>query len=172
MSEFTLEASVRRADRRLGRGTRRADLGRSRLPPAVDAELERLLSSIDRPQMTAVHRELASFCRRNGLRVPSRSTIYNALERIAPPSFHKDALPEFVRRTLHNVGGGPIPGDRIAFAAFNYGDTRALSWAAGLPWLCLHRADGLGGWRPKSHALLRAVLFARGIRAEPSPRPA
>lgn len=119
--------------------------------------------------MTTVHRDLAAFCRRRGLRVPSRSTVYNALRRVAPPSFDRDDLPDAVRRTLHNVGAGPIPGHQVAFAAFNYGRVDALCWAAGLPWICLERADALRGWRPKSHALLRAVLFARGIRANPSP---
>lgn len=120
--------------------------------------------------MTHVHREIAALCGRLGIAVPSRSTLYNAIERATPPAFHRDELPEHVRRTLHNVAPGPIPGHQIVFAAFNYGDTRALSWAAGMPWLCLHHAYRTSGWRPKSRALLRAVMSIRGIHVEPTAR--
>jgi hypothetical protein len=51
----------------------------------------------------------------------------------------------------------------VAFAAFNYGDVHAISFASGLPWLALYQADRVRGWRPKSHALLRAVMADRGI---------
>ena len=39
----------------------------------------------------------------------------------------------------------------------------ALSFAAGLPWICLHHAARMRGFRPKSRALLRAVLSFRRI---------
>ncbi len=117
--------------------------------------------------MTDVHRALTAFCRTRGLRAPSRSTLYNAIDRIEPPSFDVDALPEAVLRTLHNVARGRVPGHQVAFAAFNYGDTRALSFAAGLPWLCLRRAARLRGWRPKSRALLVAIASCRGIDVDP-----
>jgi hypothetical protein len=117
--------------------------------------------------MTAVHRELATFCRARGLPVPSRSTVYNAIGRAAPPAYHKKELPPAVGRTLHNTGSGPIPGHQVVFAAFNYGDPRALCFAAGLPWLCLQRAAQLPGWRPKSYALLKAVATYRGLHVEP-----
>lgn len=133
------------------------------MPDAVEAELRSLLSTRDRPRMSDVHRALAAFCRARGLRAPSRSTVYNATDRVEPPSLEFDALPEAVRRTLHNVAPGEVPGHQVAFAAFNYGDTRALSFAAGLPWLCLRRAARLGGWRSKSRSLLRAIASCRGI---------
>ena len=129
----------------------------------MEAKLRSLLSTHDRPRMTDVHRVLTAFCRARRLRAPSRSTLYNAIDRVDPPTFDVDALPEAVRRTLHNVARGRVPGQQVVFAAFNYGDTRALSFAAGLPWLCLRRAARLGGWRPKSRSLLRAVAICRGI---------
>ena len=74
------------------------------------------------------------------------------------------------REAMYNLSsddGGDAPrtvgGDHIAFYAFNYGSPRALSFAAGLPWLCLVRAAGRRGWRPKSRALLRAVMKYRGL---------
>ncbi|MCA9620764.1 MAG: hypothetical protein KC731_17190 [Myxococcales bacterium] len=77
-------------------------------------------------------------------------------------------LPEAVTRSLYNLAPGSdqetLPGDVVAFYAFNHGEPRALSFASGLPWLCLIRAERRAGWRPKSRALLRAVMRYRGIR--------
>jgi hypothetical protein len=56
-----------------------------------------------------------------------------------------------------------VPGDQIVFYCFNYGDVRAISYAAGMPWLCLARASARRGFRSKSLALLRAVMKIRGI---------
>ncbi len=129
-----LSAPLARADRRVGR-RRRADAGRSRLPTAVEAKLQELLSTRERQDVARVRVELAAYCRRNGLPRPSRATVYNALARV-----------------VH---------------AFNYGDTRALSFAAGMPWACLARAADKSGWRPKSLALLGAVMSCRGTPAGP-----
>ncbi len=147
-----------------GRG-RRSDRGRSRLAPALEAKLQALLDAagLERPGASAVSRELAEFCRRIRVAPPSRGSVYNALTRIVPPSYARDTLPEAVQRTLHNVGGEEVPGSQIVFAAFNYGDTSAISYAAGLPWSCLYVASRLRGWRPKSRALLRAVTTYRRI---------
>jgi hypothetical protein len=48
------------------------------------------------------------------------------------------------------------------FYCLNYGSLAAMSFAAGLPWLDLHQARHLRGWRPRSRGLLDAVLRARG----------
>jgi hypothetical protein len=56
-----------------------------------------------------------------------------------------------------------VPGDQAAFSAFNYGTTAALSYAAGMPWVCVRRAALRSGWRPRSFALLQAILHTRGI---------
>jgi hypothetical protein len=122
-----------------------------------------ILGSQDRPAVAEVLRELRSFCRSRSLRMPSRATVYNAMNRVPIPTFEYEDLPNSVQRTLHNVAHGPIPGHQVAFAAFNYGDTRALSFASGLPWVCLHAASKLRGFRPKSRALLDAVIAYRGI---------
>jgi hypothetical protein len=74
------------------------------------------------------------------------------------------SLPPSVRRALYNLHGTTeVPGHQLVFYAFNYGDLRAAMYAASLPWLDLYLADRLPGWRPKSHALLRAVMHHRGI---------
>ena len=86
-------------------------------------------------------------------RCPVCNTIYSVPE-----------LPVHVRDALYNLDlEGTVPGHQLAFYAFQYGDTRAMSFAAGLPWLDLYQADRMRGWRPRSHGLLRAVLAHRAI---------
>jgi hypothetical protein len=113
--------------------------------------------------VTRVHSALERFCAHRRLGAPSRATVYNAMGRLDSPSYASDALPLEVRRALHNVAPGPVPGHQIVFAAFNQGEPRALSFAAGMPWICLHRAAHVPGFRPKSLALLHAVMAYRGI---------
>jgi len=141
---------------------RRSDAGRSRLPEAVERKLQELLSTRERPDISRVREELTTFCRSKRLAPPSRATLYNAMSRVVPPSYWKRQLPDAVQQTLHNVGD-PVPGAQVVFHAFNYGDTRAISFAAGMPWASLARAAGKPGWRPKSLALLRAVMNYRGM---------
>jgi hypothetical protein len=165
MSELSLAASLAQAELRLGSSERRrrADAGGSRLPPAVEAKLRRLLGTHERRPVLDVWREIDAYCRQRGLRSPSRATVYNAMARVEPPRYQAAELPEAVRRCLHNVESGSVPGHQVAFAAFNYGDARALSFAAGMPWSCLHRAARMPGFRPKSLGLLRAIISYRGI---------
>jgi len=85
------------------------------------------------------------------------------MDRVEAPSYDAADLPLAVQRCLHNVETGLVPGHQVAMAAFNYGDTRALSFAAGMPWPCLRRAARTPGLRPKSLALLRAIMVYRGI---------
>jgi hypothetical protein len=85
-----------------------------------------------------------------------------------------DELPVEVQQALYNQGdpGQPdaprerreVPGDQVVFYALNYGSLRAVSFASGLHWLSLHRAKQRRGWRPKSRALLDAIVSYRGIR--------
>jgi hypothetical protein len=162
MSIFDLTASVERAASRLAR--RRADAGHSRLPAELEAELGRLLGTVDKPSMLSVRRSVSRFCRDRGLREPSRATLYNAIERVPSPAYSLLALPPHIRRCLHNLDDDAIvPGPQVAFAVFNRGESAALSWAAGMPWLCLKAAMKLPGFRPKSRALLDAVLRYRGV---------
>jgi hypothetical protein len=165
MSELSLANSLARAERRVGqlRRKRRADAGRARLAPAVEEKLMELLGAHERPSMTTVHASLSAFCARRGLHPPSRASLYNAMTRVVPPTYEARDLPVEVRRVLHNIADGQVPGHQVAFAAFNYGSERALSFAAGMPWPCLLQAARLSGFRPKSLALLRAVLAFRGI---------
>ena len=143
----------------------RSDRGKSRLEPAVEAQLRALLRPRDfvRPGASEVRRRLGEFCKRTGQSVPSRGTIYNAMSRLPPIVYPRESLPESVQHTLHNVGGTEIAGRHVVFAAFNHGDISAISYASALPWSCLLAAARLRGFRPKSLALLRAVMQRRGI---------
>jgi hypothetical protein len=74
-------------------------------------------------------------------------------------------LPDEVRAVLLNIDLNQteiVPADVVAYYAFNYGSSRALSFASALPVAALERAEARSGWRPKSHALLRAVIRFRG----------
>lgn len=64
------------------------------------------------------------------------------------------------RASRHNP---MIPGDQVVFYAFNYGCVGAIGFASGLPSACLEKAAAQRGWRPKSRALLRAVMSYRGL---------
>jgi hypothetical protein len=157
-----------KAEARLGKATRgrRADRGRARLPAAVEKQLQRRLATAERPEFSALARELADYCRKRGLRVPARSSIYNAVARAAVPLFPWAELPPTITAALYNLSseaGHAVPGDQLVFYALNYGSPHAISYAAGLPWLCLQRASERRGWRPKSRALLGAIMAFRGI---------
>ena len=114
--------------------------------------------------MADLQAEIGRFCEARGLRSPSRAALYRLLDRIPGHAYPMTALPHDVRLTLHNVDPTAlIPGDQIAFLCFHDGNLRALSFAAGMPWLDLHQARRKRGWRPKSRGMLEAVCRARGI---------
>jgi hypothetical protein len=164
MSALSLEQSMVRAQARLaGQRAPRADRGQSRLAPSVEAELQRLLDTLERPPILAVMQSLRQACERLQQPPPSRTSIYNAIARARPPQYQVCELPPAVQSCLLNVDGVEIGGAQLVFHAFNYGTLEALSFAAGLPWLCLLRAAEWRGFRPKSYALLRAVMAYRGI---------
>lgn len=143
---------------------RRADAGRSRLAPVVVRALEHLLGGRDRPPMAAVLAQIGKVCKERGCTTPSRAALYAFLDRMRPGVYRKLSLPEAVRQSLYNLDeDAHVPGDQVVFYAFNHGDTAALSFASGMPWLCLKRALDLRGWRPKSRSLLQSVISMRGI---------
>ncbi len=114
--------------------------------------------------MRDVQRVLREWCTRHRIAMPSRATLYNAVERCQSPRYTFASLPEAVRASLYNVDpSAELDGAQVIFYAFNYGDLRATSWAAGTSWLALHHAARMRGWRPKSLGLLRAVMAYRGI---------
>lgn len=182
MSELDQSGELSRAQERWGASARRqrADRGKPRLHPDVEGKLASLLRTRDRPSFSALHRELAVFCKQRGHRVPARTSIYNAIERVEPPELAWDELADDVRQALYNLYDScgaeaaqrrcpserarRIPSDQVVFYAFNYGSPRAMSFASGLDWLSLDRASKRRGWRPKSFALLKAVLRYRHIR--------
>jgi len=80
------------------------------------------------------------------------------------PTWRVGDLPPAVRAALYNLAPeSRVPGHQLAFSCFNYGDGRALSFAAGLPWLALYQALRLPGYRPKSRGLIEAVAHVRRI---------
>lgn len=175
MSKLTLEQSLAKATERWGSSKRqpRSDRGKARLHPKVERKIAELLRSRERPALASVHARLEAFCQQRGFALPARTSIYNAIDRVDVPSFSWDELPPAVRDALYNQrrdesratsGALEIPGDQVVFYAFNYGSPRAMSFASGLDWLCLERASRRRGWRPKSRALLEAVLRYRRIR--------
>jgi len=108
--------------------------------------------------------EIERECRREGLRPPSRATVYKLLDTLPTATRRVSELPRPVREALFNLGSeSEVPGHQLAFYCFNYGDLSALSFASGLPWLALHQALRLPGFRAKSRGLLEAVARARGI---------
>src|SRR5688500_8683523 len=124
MSELLLADSVLRARARLRGSTRRPRSGRghSRLSREVACKLLALPGGTERPAVVDVLRQLEVFCRRRGLEMPARATVYNAVNRLPVPRYDFDELPRPVQKTLHNVAHGEIPGPQIVFAAFNFGD--------------------------------------------------
>jgi hypothetical protein len=142
----------------------RADRGRSRMPEPIRAFLNEVLSGVDRPRFLDIETEVARFSKNRGLPCPSRATLYHYFASAPAGTLDWNDLPIAVQRALYNLGEGVrVPAHQVVFAAFNYGDIEAISFASGLPWLALYQADRVRGWRPKSHSLLRAVMKGRGL---------
>jgi hypothetical protein len=128
------------------------------------AELRAAALGMQRPSIAALRRRIADLCAAQGRRPPSRGSLYNAFLRIKGHTYAISELPPHVAAALYNLSpGGSVPGHQLAFYCFNYGSIAAVSFAAGLPWLDLHQARHLRGWRPRSRGLLRAVMRVRGI---------
>jgi hypothetical protein len=168
-SVFNLEASMKRAEARLGRAPvpgrkRRSDHGNFRLSKSVQRKLEQLLGGDDYPGVNSILRDLKVFCDSAGLPCPSRATIYNYMRRAPGPTFKAKELPRSVQDALYNLhDDAMVPGAQVAFYCFQYGNLTAAQYAAGLPWWPLYQAFRMRGWRAKSKGLLRAALSARGI---------
>jgi hypothetical protein len=103
-------------------------------------------------------------CRARGLEPPSRATVYKLMGTITGPAFRVAELPPSVQAALYNLSPpSEVPAHQVAFYCFNYGDLKAVSFAAGLPWLALYQALRLPGHRAKSRGLLEAVAQVRRI---------
>jgi hypothetical protein len=168
MSRFDLDSTLRRARQRLGTGRParkpRSDRGASRLDPGVLVILRDAVSGQERPRMRDLLAGLSERCRADGLAPPSRATVYRLLDRLPVPSYRVRDLPPEVRSALYNLEpDSEVPAHQLAFYCANYGGRRALSFAAGLPWLAIHQALRLPGFRPKSRGLLEAVAAVRRI---------
>lgn len=171
MGVFDLAASIRRAEQRIGSPAReparlsRSDRGRSRLDPRVLAAVAEAFSGHDRPGMAEALAEIRRRCRQEGLRPPSRATVYKLLDTLPTRSYRFRDLPSAVQDALYNLApGSEVPGHQVGFYGFNYGDVAAMSWVSGLPWLAIHQALKTPGWRARSRGLAEAVARTRGIR--------
>jgi len=167
MSTFDLTASLERANKRLVKAParRRSDVGRSRLPAPINRRLTKRLRGQERPSIRQLQAELAQLSSSLGFRPVSRATIYNAVARCRPARMRAKDLPAYVRLALYNLDlTSTVDAAQVAFYAFNYGDLRAVCWAAGMPWLALYHAARVRGWRPKSLGLLLATMQCRGIQ--------
>lgn len=164
---FDILESQRRARARLVRTStrrRRADAGHSRLPAPVLAAVRRAALGSDRPNMATLQRRVAALCAASGSKPPARATLYNAFRRIEPHHYPVSTLPPHVVGVLYNLEStAVVPGPQLAFSCFNHGSLAAVSFAASLPWLDLHQAGSLRGWRPRSRGLFDAVRRARGL---------
>lgn len=129
----------------------------------MQRELASLLRKHDRPSIAEIQRHLTKRARALRVRAPSRASIYNFFPRCAPHRYAISELPEWVRAALYNLTTGTVPGHQLVFYAFQYGDSRAMCFAASLPWSDLYLADRMRGWRERSHGLLRAVMRFRAI---------
>ena len=125
--------------------------------------LVNLTGGYDRLAIADVVRLVTGRCRREGLNPPSRATVYKLLATLPTPTYRSSELPPAVRNALYNLGpDADVPGHQLAFYCFNYGDRAAMSFAAGLPWLALHQARLLPGYRAKTRGLFEAVAKVRG----------
>jgi hypothetical protein len=165
-----IQETLEKAQKRLGSSTtvslrkRRSDRGKSRMPSALIKKINTLISARERPRMRTLLAEIKKFCIKHKFPVPTRATIYSYIKKAPVPLYHPDQLPEQVKASLYNLDlNTPVPGHQLAFYCFNYGDLKATSYAAGLPWLPLYQAAHMRGFRPKSRGLLQAVLHKRGI---------
>lgn len=167
MPDRDLHASFERAKKRFGGKPPRKprqDRGQPRLHPAVASRLEDLLQSHARVPVRTILKDLGAFCEARGLRCPARATIYARMAQSQSRTYAVVDLPVPVRETLYNLGDDAlVPGHQLVFHCLNYGGISAVSFAAGLPWLALHQAARLRGWRPRSKGLLEAICRARGI---------
>ncbi|MBW2264329.1 MAG: hypothetical protein JRG91_20370 [Deltaproteobacteria bacterium] len=108
--------------------------------------------------------DLEKLCRKRRLAPPSRATVYKLMKNLPGPVYLMEDLPDSVRSAVYNLGpGSRVPGHQVAFYCFNYGDTRALSFAAGMPWLAIYQALRMEGYHEKSRGLVEAAALARGI---------
>ena len=95
---------------------------------------------------------------------PSRATVYKLLATLPGPAYRKGDLPGPVQDALYNLEEeSEVPAHQVAFACLDYGDIRAVCFAANLPWLALSQARRMRGYRRKSQGLLEAIARARRI---------
>lgn len=135
-----------------------------RVDPQVVRWFVEATAGYDRPKMANVLGRITERCRSEGLPAPSRATAYKLLNALPTPTYRLIDLPPAVQDALYNLGpDGEIPGHQVAFYCVNYGNLAAVSFAAGLPWLALHQARRLPGFRVKSRGLLEAIALARGL---------
>ncbi len=170
MCPFDLAESMSRAQRRFGSKPplpgrkHRSDRGVSRLDPEVIECVARSLSGHERPRMRETIELIGECCRAKGLQPPSRATIYKLMVSLPGIAYRVGDLPDHVQDALYNLAPeSRVPGRQVAYYCFNYGNLRAMSFAAGLPWLALYQALRLRGYHQKSRGPIEAAAMTRGI---------
>jgi len=170
MSAFNFRTSAEQARRRLGGSRRRSlrrprsDRGRSRLPAPVLEVLRKLLWSQERPRMRDLLADMHKHCRELALAPPSRATVYKLMGTLPCPRLRVGDLPAPVQQALYNFEPkSEVPTHQVAFGCFNHGSLPAISFAASLPWLAIHQALRMRGYRAGSRGLVLAVARVRGI---------
>jgi len=109
-------------------------------------------------------RAIDARCRGRGLGAPSRATVYKLMATLPGDTLRIRDLPAPAQRALYNLAPeSEVPTHQVAFYCFNYGDLRAVSFAAGLPWRAIYQALRMRGYRRKSRGLVEAVARARRI---------
>ena len=165
MSVHTLNASLERAQARLGpdiRRQHRSDRGMSRMDRAVTRRLAALLSGQDRPSIAKTLRDLAK--QLGDHLPPARASVYKFMAREVLHYYRSADLPAAIQAALYNLPvSAKVPGHQLVFYCFCYGDLSAMSFAAGLPWIDLYQAARMRGWRARSRGLLESVMEARHI---------
>ncbi|MBN1960798.1 MAG: hypothetical protein JW841_07605 [Deltaproteobacteria bacterium] len=166
MSINDFNTSLAHAEARLAtaklRQRSRADRGKMRISQVTITKLQELTCGYLQPRMTAIMQQLQDYCRLHHEKVPARATVYNALITLPTTQYKVATLPAEVRQALYNMNAESIvPGHQLAFYCLNYGNARAISFTASLPWLALYQAQRQRGWHKKSLGLLTAILRAR-----------
>ncbi len=122
------------------------------------------MSGRERPRTRDLLARIRACCAERGVKPPSRATVYKAMDTLPGPTYRVADLPPAVQAALYNLNAeSRVPAHQVAFYCFNYGTLAALCFAAGLPWLALHQAQRLPGYRSKSRGLIEAVARVRGI---------
>lgn len=126
MSLFDIQSTIARAENRLKGASRavgrrpRSDRGTARIDARALAVLAEVAGGYERPRMNDLLASVDQRCRREGLKAPSRASIYKLLATLPTPTFHVAELPPGVQDALYNLTGeSEVPAHQVSFYCFN-----------------------------------------------------